>query len=85
MTKEFEEAVATTKTFTSRPSNEELLKLYALYKQTTEGDNNEERPGGFDFKAIAKHDAWHEIKGTTSDHAQTQYIELVSDLAKKYT
>ena len=48
-----EEAVALTQKFTSRPSNEELLRLYGLYKQATEGDNEEERPGGFDFKAAA--------------------------------
>ena len=36
-----EEAVALTQKFTSRPSNEELLRLYGLYKQATEGDNEE--------------------------------------------
>ena len=34
----FEEAVAKSKTLTERPSNDILLKLYALYKQVTEGD-----------------------------------------------
>jgi diazepam-binding inhibitor (GABA receptor modulator, acyl-CoA-binding protein) len=36
MTEAFESAVARAKEFTKRPSNEELLQLYALFKQTTE-------------------------------------------------
>ncbi|MBL6445850.1 acyl-CoA-binding protein [Fulvivirga sp. 29W222] len=81
---EFESAVKRSKELTKRPSNEELLKLYALYKQATEGDNNETRPGGFDFKAIAKHDAWAEIKGKASTDAKNEYIALVKDLESKY-
>ena len=80
----FERAVKRSKELTKRPSNEELLKLYALYKQATEGDNNESRPGGFDFKAIAKHDAWAEQKGKSSEEAEAAYIALVDDLETKY-
>ncbi|MEM9391725.1 MAG: acyl-CoA-binding protein [Bacteroidota bacterium] len=84
MNEEFDKAVALTKTFTKRPSNDELLKLYALYKQVIEGDNNEPRPGGFDFKAIAKFDAWVELKGTSKEDAQQEYINFVSGLSQKY-
>lgn len=79
-----ETAAAKTKEFTKRPSNEELLKLYALYKQATEGDNTNERPGGFDFKAIAKHDAWAELNGKALGEAESEYISLVDDLHQKY-
>ena len=48
MEEEFQKAVKRSKELTKRPTNEELLKLYALFKQTTEGDVAEERPGGFD-------------------------------------
>jgi acyl-CoA-binding protein len=64
-----------------RPSNEDLLKLYALYKQGDEGDVKSERPGGFDFKAIAKYNAWEELKGKPSEEAMKEYIELVNKLA----
>ncbi len=84
MEEEFQKAVKRSKELTKRPTNEELLKLYALFKQTTEGDVAEERPGGFDFKAIAKHDAWAEIKGTPKEQAMTDYIELVKNLHEKY-
>lgn len=79
-----DEAVATTKKFTSKPTNEELLSLYAYYKQATEGDNNEERPGGFDFKAAAKYNAWAKLKGTPKADAEQKYIDLVSNLSTQY-
>ncbi|MEO0554968.1 MAG: acyl-CoA-binding protein [Bacteroidota bacterium] len=84
MNEEFDAAVALTKMFSKRPSNDELLKLYALYKQVTEGDNNEPRPGGFDFKAIAKYDAWVELKGKSKEDAQQEYINFVSSLSQNY-
>ncbi len=76
----FEEAVAKSKTLTERPSNDVLLKLYALYKQVTEGDVKGERPGGFDFKGAAKYDAWEEQKGKSKEDAAKEYIELVNSL-----
>lgn len=80
---EFEDAVVRSKQLTQRPSNEDLLKLYSLYKQATEGDVSRERPGGFDFKGAAKYDAWEAIKGTTTEEAMTNYIELVNQLHAK--
>ncbi len=79
-----EEAKNLTAQFTTKPSNEELLKLYGLYKQATEGDNLTERPGGFDFKAAAKYNSWLNFKGLSAEDAANQYIALVTDLAKKY-
>jgi diazepam-binding inhibitor (GABA receptor modulating acyl-CoA-binding protein) len=81
---EFENAAARSKEFTKRPSNEELLELYALFKQATEGDVSGERPGGFDFKAIAKFDAWEELKGKSKEEAMKQYIDLVNKLQQEY-
>ena len=80
----FESAVSRSKDLTRRPSNEELLQLYALYKQATEGDVSGDRPGGFDFKAIAKYDAWAEIKGKSKEQAMTDYITLVEKLHQEY-
>lgn len=39
----FEDAVVRSKKLTKRPSNEDLLKLYSLFKQATEGDVSGER------------------------------------------
>lgn len=81
---DFDNAAIRSKELTQRPANDELLNLYALFKQATEGDNTGERPGGFDFKGAAKHDAWDKLKGTSSNEAMQQYIKLVDDLHAKY-
>jgi len=65
-----------------RPDNDTMLKLYALYKQATKGDATGERPGGFDFVARAKFDAWSEFKGTSTEDAMQQYIDLVASLRR---
>lgn len=84
MDQQFENATARSKQFTKRPTNEELLQLYALYKQATEGDVSGDRPGGFDFKAIAKFDAWEELKGKSKEQAMQEYVALVDTLYQQY-
>ena len=81
---EFDNAVASSKELPKRPDNEELLELYALYKQATEGDITGERPGGFDFKAIAKFDTWEDKKGLAKEEAMQQYIRFVEKLREQY-
>lgn len=81
----FEIAVNRSKELTQRPSNEELLDLYALYKQATEGDVAGDRPGGFDFKAIAKYDAWAGHKGKDKADAMNDYVLLMERLHQQYT
>ena len=83
-TQQFERAAERSKQFTKRPTNEELLQLYALYKQASEGDASGERPGGFDFKAIAKFDSWAELKGKSKEQAMQDYVALVDKLEKLY-
>ena len=63
----FEAAVEQSRMLRQKPENEELLKLYALYKQATESDIEGERPGGFDFKGAAKFDAWKSLEGKSSE------------------
>ncbi|MCK6618544.1 MAG: acyl-CoA-binding protein [Cyclobacteriaceae bacterium] len=84
LTEQFDQAIARSKELTKRPTNEELLRLYALYKQGSEGDVNGERPGGFDFKALAKYDAWAQLKGKTRQQAMQEYIDLVKKLEETY-
>jgi diazepam-binding inhibitor (GABA receptor modulating acyl-CoA-binding protein) len=78
---EFESAVTRSRELSERPSNEDLLLMYGLYKQATEGDNEEKRPGGFDFKAVAKYEAWLRQKGKLRDDAKREYIALVERLS----
>jgi len=78
----FEKAVKESKELSTRPDNENLLRLYSLYKQATEGDMNEDtpKPAMFDFVAQAKYDAWSKLKGVTPDDAMEQYTHLVMQL-----
>lgn len=83
LNEEFEKAVEDSRQLPARPDNESLLELYALYKQAVEGDVTGERPGGFDFKAVAKYDAWASKKSLPREEAMRAYIELVQRLSKQ--
>ncbi|MDB5743940.1 MAG: acyl-coA-binding protein [Polaromonas sp.] len=76
----FDKAMADSKNLSERPDNATLLKLYALYKQGSAGDNTEKKPGFGDMVARAKWDAWSKLKGTPQDEAMQQYIDLVDAL-----
>lgn len=77
---QFEEAAVRVKDLPERPDNDTLLKLYALYKQGSEGDVKREKPGFFDFVGVAKYEAWEKLKGTGREQAMQRYIELVDSL-----
>jgi acyl-CoA-binding protein len=77
----FETAVAESRNLSERPDNATLLKLYALYKQATAGDNAEQKPGFGDMVGRAKWDAWNGLKGTSAEDAMRQYIDLVESLS----
>jgi diazepam-binding inhibitor (GABA receptor modulating acyl-CoA-binding protein) len=76
----FEDAQARVKTLKSTPGNDQLLALYALYKQSTTGDVTGKRPGMMDFKGRAKFDAWEGKRGTSKDKAMEAYVALVDQL-----
>lgn len=78
----FKQAVEQSKELAQKPSNEVLLKIYALYKQATEGDVQGEKPGGFDFKAAAKYNAWESLKGKSPDEAMREYITFIDELSR---
>lgn len=80
LTAAFEQALANSKNLTERPDNATLLKLYALYKQGSQGDNSEARPGFSDFVARAKWDAWTALQGSPRETAMQQYIDLIASL-----
>jgi diazepam-binding inhibitor (GABA receptor modulator, acyl-CoA-binding protein) len=80
MTPEFENAAKAVQNLSSKPENDVLLKLYALYKQATEGDVTGDKPSMFDFKAAAKYNAWNNLKGKTKQEAEKAYIALVNSL-----
>jgi acyl-CoA-binding protein len=77
----FEQASKDVKKLSERPSDDDMLALYALYKQATEGDVSGSKPGMFDFVGRAKFEAWSELKGTDAETAMKRYIDKVKKLA----
>lgn len=77
----FESAALAVKQLPEKPDNETLLKLYALYKQATEGNVSGDKPGFFDFVGLAKYEAWERLLGTEQALAREQYIALAHKLA----
>lgn len=77
----FDNAVAHSKNLSERPDNATLLKLYALYKQATEGDNEDKKPSFSDMVGRAKWDAWEKLKGTETEAAQQQYVDMIAALS----
>jgi acyl-CoA-binding protein len=77
---QFEQAYLDLGRLGHRPDNDTLLRIYALYKQGSEGDVHGERPGFFDFVGTAKYEAWATLKGTPPEVAMRDYIALVRSL-----
>jgi acyl-CoA-binding protein len=79
---QFQEAQDKLKTLSAQP-NDVMLKLYALFKQSTKGDVEGKRPGMLDIVARAKYDAWAQYKGKSTDEAKQEYINFVDELVAK--
>jgi len=79
----FKAAVEAVNHLSSKPSDDDLLQLYGLYKQATVGDINTSRPGmmSMDFKGKAKWDAWNKEKGKSKEQAMQEYVDFVAKLA----
>jgi acyl-CoA-binding protein len=77
---QFEQASLEITRLGHRPDNDTLLRIYALYKQGSEGDFHGEKPGFFDFVGTAKYEAWAKLAGTPQESARREYIDLVRSL-----
>ena len=78
--REFAQAAQDIQRLGTRPDNDTLLKLYALYKQGSMGDVQGEQPGFFDFVGTAKYEAWVLLRSTPQDTAMQRYIDMVRQL-----
>jgi acyl-CoA-binding protein len=77
---QFDQAVTQSKKLPEKPDNATLLKIYALYKQASEGDVDGKRPGMTDFVGRAKYDAWAAVKGKSKNDAMQEYVDLIESL-----
>lgn len=58
--------------------------IFGILLQASVGDNTTDRPGFFDMKGKAKHDAWTARKGLSKDDAMTQYIDFSKKMLEKH-
>ncbi len=77
----FEKAAKDVMSLAERPDNDTMLRLYALYKQGSEGDVKGPKPGFFDFVGSAKYEAWEKLEGTSQEQAMKKYVDMVKKLA----
>ena len=78
----FRDAAARIKTRASTPSNGDLLMLYGLYKQVTEGDCVTAQPWAVQVQARSKWEAWNKNKGMDRMNAMRRYIDKVEELMR---
>uniref|UniRef100_A0A8C4QPK7 Enoyl-CoA delta isomerase 2 n=1 Tax=Eptatretus burgeri TaxID=7764 RepID=A0A8C4QPK7_EPTBU len=78
---DFEKAKSQLLRLTKEPTNEEKLKIYALFKQSTEGRCTIPKPSAFNFVNKVKWEAWNQLGDLTQDDAQEQYIKMVDKLS----
>ncbi|CAL8247206.1 unnamed protein product [Lota lota] len=81
---EFEKIADDVKKVKTRPSDQQLLDLYSLYKQAVVGDINIAKPGMADLKGKAKWEAWNTRKGMSTEDAMSAYITLAKEFIQKY-
>jgi len=81
---QFNNAAEQVKNLSKKPTNDELLNLYGLYKQATVGDNYTAKPAFLDMKGKAKWDSWDARKNMSKTDAMNTYISFVNELQKKY-
>ncbi|KAG9508880.1 Acyl-CoA-binding protein [Fragariocoptes setiger] len=84
LTEQFNKAAEDIKNLKARPTDEELLEMYALFKQATVGDCNTPKPGMFALKEKAKWEMWNRKKGMSQQEAKSAYISRAKTLVDTY-
>ncbi|XP_062235334.1 enoyl-CoA delta isomerase 2, mitochondrial [Platichthys flesus] len=77
---QFEQAKNKLSSLQKDPGNQAKLKIYALFKQATQGACNTARPGMLDFVNKAKWEAWTSLGSISQDEARQQYCDLIGSL-----
>ncbi|GAB7351170.1 hypothetical protein MBLNU459_g1620t1 [Dothideomycetes sp. NU459] len=87
-TAEFKKAVEDSRKLKAKPTDDELLQLYGLFKQGTQDPPIESSPspGMFDLAGKAKRRAWQKVvdEGVKPADAQKKYVALVNSMKTKY-
>ncbi|XP_071897978.1 acyl-CoA-binding domain-containing protein 6 isoform X3 [Anas platyrhynchos] len=76
----FEQAAERLPGLLGAASKEQLLYLYARYKQVKFGPCNTPKPGFFDFEGKQKWEAWKALGDTSPHQAMQEYVATVKKL-----
>ena len=80
----FEEAVAIASDMTQASLPQDVqLRLYAYYKQATQGNVELNQTSSFHLRDAFKTNAWMQIKHISVEEAKEQYITIIQSLVKK--
>uniref|UniRef100_A0A670I1T0 Acyl-CoA-binding domain-containing protein 6 n=1 Tax=Podarcis muralis TaxID=64176 RepID=A0A670I1T0_PODMU len=77
---QFERAAQRVPALAGSASREQLLYLYARYKQVKCGSCNTPKPGFFDFEGKQKWEAWKALGDTSPEQAIREYVATVKKL-----
>lgn len=77
---EFEAAADRLRDLVQTASRDQLLYLYARYKQVKVGKCNTSKPGFFDFEGQRKWQAWKQLGEMGSEQAMQEYVSCVTTL-----
>jgi len=79
---QFEEAYEKASNMTDALPQDVMLRIYAYYKQATQGTIHADRMGSVDLRNAFKTNAWMQISHLSSDEAKRLYIETIDSLIK---
>jgi acyl-CoA-binding protein len=79
---QFEEAYEKASNMTEALPQDVMLRIYAYYKQATQGTIHADRMGSVDLRNAFKTNAWMQISHLSSDEAKRLYIETIDSLIK---
>lgn len=74
----FDQAAEFLKQHHNHLTPDELLELYAAYKQGTEGDCTAPKPGIFQIQGRAKWYAWTQQRGVSKAEARLMYVNILT-------
>uniref|UniRef100_A0A8C6Y462 Acyl-CoA-binding domain-containing protein 6 n=1 Tax=Naja naja TaxID=35670 RepID=A0A8C6Y462_NAJNA len=80
LAEQFERAVQRVPMLVAAAGKDQLLYLYARYKQVKCGRCNVPKPGFFDFEGKQKWEAWKALGDTSLEQAMREYIDAVKKL-----
>ncbi|XP_052593206.1 acyl-CoA-binding domain-containing protein 6 isoform X4 [Peromyscus californicus insignis] len=80
LAEQFEKAAAHVQGLVQMASREQLLYLYARYKQVKVGNCNIPKPNFFDFEGKQKWEAWKALGNSSRSQAMQEYITAVKKL-----